>query len=70
MSRTAKLSTSSRITIPEAVRVAQGWPPGQELAFIIKGEGVLLIPVPERGELRGLAAGAKPENFRDRSDRT
>lgn len=69
MSNTATLSTTSRITIPEAVRVTQGWSAGQEFAFIIKNKGVLLIPVPDREELRGLAAGANPENFRDRSER-
>jgi hypothetical protein len=39
-------------------------------AFIPKGEGLLLVPVPERDDLAGLARGADPEGYRDRDDRT
>jgi hypothetical protein len=38
-------------------------------AFIPKGTGVLLVPVPGKRDLKGLARGAKPEDYRDRSDR-
>ncbi len=34
-------------------------------AFIAKGEGLLLVPVPKREELAGLAQGAKAKGFRD-----
>ena len=70
MADTATLSAKFQISIPKTVRDAQAWRAGEELVFIPKGKGVLLIAVPERDELRGLAAGADPKGYRDRSDRT
>ncbi|WP_292529395.1 AbrB/MazE/SpoVT family DNA-binding domain-containing protein [Methylocystis sp.] len=69
MSDTATLSAKFQISIPKAVREARKWKAGQEFAFIPKGSGVLLVPVPERDQLAGIAKGAKPENYRDRKDR-
>jgi AbrB family looped-hinge helix DNA binding protein len=66
---TAVLSSKFQISIPKAVRVARHWQAGQEFAFIPKGEGVLLVPVPKREDLAGLARGARSKNYRDRSDR-
>jgi AbrB family looped-hinge helix DNA binding protein len=66
---TAKLSSKFQISIPKAVRTARRWQAGQEFAFIPKGEGVLLVPVPAREDLAGLARGAKPRDYRDRTDR-
>ncbi len=66
---TAKLSSKFQISIPKAVRAAQRWQAGQEFAFIPKGTAVLLVPVPPRDALAGLARGAKPDGYRDRSDR-
>jgi AbrB family looped-hinge helix DNA binding protein len=66
---TAKLSSKFQIRIPKAVRTARRWQVGQEFAFIPKGEGVLLVPVPRREDLAGLARGARPEDYRDRTDR-
>jgi len=66
---TARLSAKFQISIPKAVRTAQGWQAGQLFAFIPKGEGLLLVPVPEVDELRGLARGADTQGYRDRSDR-
>jgi AbrB family looped-hinge helix DNA binding protein len=66
---TAKLSSKFQISIPKAVRTARQWRAGQEFAFIPKGEGVLLVPVPEPAELAGLARGAKRRDYRNRSDR-
>ncbi|MBF0093348.1 MAG: AbrB/MazE/SpoVT family DNA-binding domain-containing protein [Alphaproteobacteria bacterium] len=66
---TARLSSKYQISIPKAVRATRNWQAGQEFAFIPKGEGLLLVPVPERGDLFGLARGAKPEGGRDREDR-
>ena len=67
---TAKLSTKFQISIPKAVREAKQWKAGQVFAFIPKGEGMLLVPVPELEDLVGLARGARPEGYRDRNDRT
>jgi AbrB family looped-hinge helix DNA binding protein len=69
MSDTATLSSKFQISIPKAVRTAHNWKAGQEFAFIPKGTGVLLVPVPERHELAGLAKGADPSDYRDRNDR-
>jgi AbrB family looped-hinge helix DNA binding protein len=66
---TAKLSTKFQICIPKAIRTARRWQAGQTFAFIPKGEGMLLVPVPKAEELAGLARGAKPQGHRDRSDR-
>jgi len=37
--------------------------------FIPKGEGVLMMPVPELAQLAGMARGANTEGIRDRADR-
>lgn len=66
---TAKLSAKFQISIPKAIRTAQRWQAGQVFAFVPKGEGMLLIPVPKLEELRGLAHGAKAQAYRDRNDR-
>lgn len=66
---TAKLSSKFQISIPKAVRVAHHWQAGQEFAFIPKGTGVLLVPVPTPEELSGLARGARPDGYRDRTNR-
>ncbi|MCO4054605.1 MAG: AbrB/MazE/SpoVT family DNA-binding domain-containing protein [Bosea sp.] len=69
MSDTATLSTKFQISIPKAVRTGQHWNAGQEFVFIPKGKGVLLMPVPSLEDLKGLAKGADPSNYRDRKDR-
>ena len=66
---TARLSSKFQISIPKAVRAERQWRAGQEFAFIPKGEGVLIVPVPEPKDLAGLARGATVEPYRDRSDR-
>ncbi len=65
----AKLSAKFQISIPKAVRIAHRWKAGQEFAFIPKGNGVLLVPVPTPEDLSGLARGAHAEEYRDRTDR-
>jgi AbrB family looped-hinge helix DNA binding protein len=69
MPDTATLSAKFQISIPKAVRTALHWQPGQEFAFIPKGTGVLLVPVPERANLAGVARGANTSAVRDRKDR-
>ena len=69
MSDTATLSAKFQISIPKAVRSARKWQAGQRFAFIPKGTGVLLVPVPEAAELAGIAKGAKARDYRDRKDR-
>ena len=69
MSDTATLSSKFQISIPKSVRTSRHWQAGQEFAFIPKGTGVLLVPVPDRATLMGLAKGAIPADYRDRKDR-
>lgn len=69
MADTATLSSKFQISIPKAVREAQGWEAGQEFVFIPKGGGVMLVPVPTLDELRGIATRADPTGYRDRRDR-
>ena len=65
----ATLSGRFQITIPKAIRDEQQWHPGQVLAFIPKGNGALLMPVPEFEQLRGIAEGANTQAVRDQNDR-
>jgi AbrB family looped-hinge helix DNA binding protein len=67
--QTSKLSAKFQISIPKAVRTARRLKAGQEFALIPKGEGLLLVPVPQPEALAGIARGAKPEDYRDRQDR-
>ena len=69
MADTATLSAKFQISIPKAIRAAQHWQAGQEFAFIPKGSGVMLVPVPDVSALAGIAKGAKGSSYRDRSDR-
>ena len=69
MSETAILSSKFQISIPKAIRSAQHWEAGLTFAFIPKGTGVLIVPVPKREALRGIAKGAAATDYRDRADR-
>jgi AbrB family looped-hinge helix DNA binding protein len=66
---TAKLSAKFQISIPKAIRTARRWQAGQVFAFIPKGDGVTLVPVPTLDELAGFVRGARPKDYRDRTDR-
>lgn len=69
MAATATLSSKYQISIPKVVRDEQHWEAGQEFVFIPKGNGVLVMPVPELTQLAGLAKGARATGYRDRKDR-
>jgi AbrB family looped-hinge helix DNA binding protein len=69
MGNSATLSSKYQISIPKSVRDAQKWKPGQKLAFIAKGNAVLLVPILEKEDLFGIAKGADPTGYRDRDDR-
>lgn len=70
MAETAILSAKYQISIPKAIRTAHQWEAGLKFAFIPKGKGVLLVPVPSKERLAGIAKGARPGDYRDRTDRT
>lgn len=69
MSNTATLSSKFQISIPKAIRETMHWSVGQEFVFLPKGDGLLVMPVPELNQLRGIAKGASTDNYRDRKDR-
>ena len=69
MPTTATLSSKFQISIPKAVRDQQQWKAGQEFVFLPKGNGVLVMPVPDLGQLSGIAKGARCDGYRDRQDR-
>ena len=69
MSETATLAASFQKSIPKSVRETHQWDVGQVFALIPKGAGVLLVAVPKRDDLKGLANGASGLDPRDRSDR-
>lgn len=66
MSKTAVLSETFEIAVPEQIVHARGWAPGDKFAFVPKGAGVLMVSVPSKEELRGFARGANNTGYRDR----
>ena len=68
MSNTATLSSKFKISIPKEMRETMHWSAGQEFVFLPKGEGLLVMPIPEHAQLRGIAKGANNEKYRDRKD--
>jgi len=69
MTNIVTLTARHTISVPKAVRDGCGWKAGQRLAFVPKGAGVLLVPVPAKSELAGIMKGAKAGRSRDRRDR-
>lgn len=69
MTAITTLSSKYQISVPKSIREALHWEAGQEFVFIPKGQGVLLMPVPEFEQLAGIAKGKKLGEYRDRQDR-
>lgn len=69
MADSASLSSKYRISIPKPVRERTGWRTGQRFAFIAGIHGIVIVPVPKREEFAGMARGANPNGYRDRTDR-
>ncbi len=69
MADIATLSDKFQISVPKAVREAQGYHAGQRFAFVPRPSGIMLVPIPALKELAGSAHGAKSTNYRDRDDR-
>jgi AbrB family looped-hinge helix DNA binding protein len=67
--KSVTLSSKYQISIPKEIREQQGWKAGQKFAFILRGRGVELVPVPKLEEIIGIAKGADPTGYRDRNDR-
>ena len=69
MSTTATLTKRFKITVPKSVREAQNLEDGQEFVFILKGAGVLMLPVPALEQIAGIAEGARSTDIRERENR-
>jgi AbrB family looped-hinge helix DNA binding protein len=69
MSTSATVSSKFQISIPKEVRDHLALRPGEKVAFIAKPEGFLIVRVPKREDLAGMARGANTEGYRDRNDR-
>ncbi len=69
MKHGSKLSPKYQVSIPKEVREQLLWKPGQELVFVPKDNGVLIMPAPELEDLIGLTRGIEIEGYRDRNDR-
>jgi bifunctional DNA-binding transcriptional regulator/antitoxin component of YhaV-PrlF toxin-antitoxin module len=69
MTRPSTLSSKYKVSVPKDPCERLGLRPGQKVAFIENAAGVLMVRVPEREELAGMARGANPEGYRDRKDR-
>jgi AbrB family looped-hinge helix DNA binding protein len=69
MSTIATVSSKFQISIPKEVRDQLALRPGEKVAFIAKAEGFLIVRVPKREDLAGMARGANTEGYRDRNDR-
>jgi hypothetical protein len=67
---TATLSSKYQISLPKSVCEDQDWFVGQQFAFIPKGKGMLMMPVPSLIELQGIAEGADIANVRDRNNKS
>jgi AbrB family looped-hinge helix DNA binding protein len=64
MTAASTLSSKYRVSIPKAVRERVAWRPGQKIAFIARADGILMVPIPEREALAGMARCANPEGRR------
>ncbi len=63
------ISTKYQVVIPKPVRKRLNLKPKQKLTVIEKDKMLILIPHSSLEELRGIAAGAKTDDYREKKDR-
>ena len=66
---TATVSSKFQLSLPKALREAMNIQPGQQFELIPMGSIIQLVPKTSIKELRGVARGANPAHYRDRTDR-
>jgi AbrB family looped-hinge helix DNA binding protein len=66
---TATLSSKFQFSVPKAVREAMQLQPGQQFELVPMGAILQLVPKTSIKELRGVARGANPAEYRDRTNR-
>lgn len=63
------ISSKYQVVIPKPVRERLNLKPKQKLTVIEKDKLLILIPQSSLEELRGIAAGAKTDDYRQKQDR-
>jgi AbrB family looped-hinge helix DNA binding protein len=63
------ISSKYQVVIPKPVREHLNLKPQQKLTVIEKDKMLILIPHVSLAELRGIAAGAGTDNYREKKDR-
>lgn len=63
------ISSKYQVVIPKPVLEHLNLKPQQKLTVIEKDGMLILIPESSLGDLRGIAAGAKTDDYRDKEDR-
>jgi AbrB family looped-hinge helix DNA binding protein len=63
------ISSKYQVVIPKSVREHLNLKPKQKLTVIEKDKMLILIPPTSLDELRGIAAGARTDDYRDKEDR-
>ena len=63
------LSTKFQVVIPKKVRERLKLRPGQRFSVVEKGNVVVLVPIGDLSDVRGVLRGADTDDVRDRSDR-
>jgi hypothetical protein len=66
MTTSATLSSEFNVTLPRELCERRSWKPGQQFALLPKAGGLLMIPVPTVDAIRGIAAGASVQDYRER----
>ena len=66
---TTTVSSKFQLSLPKALREAMKIQPGQQFELIPMGSIIQLVPKTSIKELRGVARGANPAQYRDRTDR-
>ena len=67
---TATLSSKFQLSLPKALLEAMHLQAGQQFELIPMGSVIQLVPKTSIDDLRGIARGANPEQYRDRTDRS
>lgn len=63
------ISSKYQVVIPKPVRERLNLKPKQKLTVIEKDKMLILIPHASLEELRGIAQGAKTDDYREKKDR-
>jgi AbrB family looped-hinge helix DNA binding protein len=63
------ISSKYQVVIPKAIREHLNLKPKQKLTVIQKDKMLILIPHSSLDELRGIAAGANTDDYREKKDR-